>query len=94
MLSLALVEGLKKNVKKLVTEDIILDPRERDKQRILKLIKQNGGINHSYCLQLSHMKSREFKETIETLLEQGNIRAEKNFTKGAKKPTIFYQIRT
>ncbi len=74
--AIALVEGLKKNVKKLVIEDIVFDPRERDKRRILDLIKRNGGISHSECLQLSHMDRNNFKKMVDTLIEQESIRRE------------------
>lgn len=91
--SIALVEGLKKNVKKLVCEDLILDPRERDKQRILGLVRKNGGISHSECLQLSHMDRNNFKKMIDTLIEQESIKREMVNRPGSQKKTQWYYIR-
>lgn len=52
---------------------------ERDKlaaeRKVMDLLirKFNGYANHTYLLNYSHMRKREFKETIESLIEREAI---------------------
>jgi len=71
--SINFVEQLKENVYRLVTDKIGFSKEEREKKRILELIRERGTIDRSMLLMYSGMKSKTLDEYLNTLIEEGRI---------------------
>lgn len=72
-----LVELLKDNVRKLVKEEWVFGQDAKDKQKVLRIIRKNPGIQRRRLLQNSNMLARRLNMIIATLQQEGSIREEK-----------------
>lgn len=64
---------LKNSYKKSVQQDLAFTKFERDRNKILKIIRSKGEVSHSDLLPLAHTDTNSFKLIIQTLAEQKAI---------------------
>lgn len=63
---------------------------ETSVQKLLGLASRNGGIQRREAIQLMHTSSREFEMIVQTAVERGELRVQKE--KGETKPSLWYKI--
>jgi len=71
--ALALVGWLREAQAWLLAEGFAWSRWEKDRARVLRLIRQRRGIGWSKLLRDSHLKARELREITETLAQAGEI---------------------
>jgi len=72
-----LVELLKKNVRSMVKEQWVFGQDAKEKQKLLKIIRNKAGITRRKLLQNSNMLAKRFDVIVGTLKQEGNIQEEK-----------------
>ncbi|MDD5703329.1 MAG: DUF3987 domain-containing protein [Dehalococcoidales bacterium] len=62
---------------------------EQSVQKLLSLASRNGGVSRHEAMRMMHVTSREFDNIVQTAIERGELRVEREI--GAKtKPALFY----
>ena len=73
--AIELVEFLKTNVRRLVTEELVFTRYEAQRKKVMDLLRKMGGdTDYSALLKRSHMKADELKPILRTLMEDGTLR--------------------
>ena len=68
--AISLTRYLCQCVRYLYSEELALTPEMRLKQKVLKIIQKYPGIQHSRLLTLSHVRARELKEALDSLIQE------------------------
>jgi hypothetical protein len=71
--ALALVGWLQQQVEWLLRDGLAFTRSEKHRQRALGIIRRKKGIPHSKLLKASHLSSRELREALETLRDDGSV---------------------
>lgn len=72
--AISLTEGLKQNIKNILSEELIFTKEMKDQKTVLQIIIKNPGIEHGLLLRNSHLSAKQLKEVKETLIQQGSIK--------------------
>jgi len=88
------VRQILEDTNEIVGEKLALNPFQVNRQKIFNLVKTlsngNGGAQHSTVLHKSKLKSRDFAEVMQTLIEEKMVEADQ---KGAGKHlTAYYRM--
>jgi len=86
------VELLKENIYKLLLDKIGFSREEREKKKILGLIKKKGTIERSILLQYSGMKAKTLDEYLNTLKEEGRIEEIQEDIKYRNRKRTYYRF--
>jgi hypothetical protein len=76
--ALALTGWLQEAAGWLLQDGLSFSRWDKERKRVLGLIRQKPGIQHSALLKASHMPARQLKEIVSTLGEEGTIVAQPN----------------
>ena len=72
--AIELVEFLKTNVRRLVTEELVFTRYEAQRKKVMDLLRKIGGdTDYSNLLKRSHMKADDLKSILRTLMEDGTL---------------------
>ena len=71
--ALALAGWLQQQVEWLLRDGLAFTRAEKQRQRVLAIIRRKPGIPHSPLLKASHLSAREFREVVDTLGQDGSI---------------------
>ena len=71
--ALALVGWLQQQVEWLLRDGLAFSRAEKQRQRVLAIIRRKRGIPHSALLKTSHLSAREFREVVDTLGQDGSV---------------------
>jgi hypothetical protein len=67
------VGWLQHQVEWLLRDGLAFTRAEKQRQRVLGIIRRKSGIQHSPLLKASHLSAREFREVVETLGQDGSV---------------------
>lgn len=76
--AIALTHYLKRNIKKLVTEEFIFGKEEKEKKKVLDCIRRTPGISKRKILQNTKMTLRTLNPILYTLVVERSVRPEKD----------------
>jgi hypothetical protein len=71
--AIELVELLKQSVKVLVKEEWVFGQDAKEKQKLLRIIRNKPGIDRRRLLQNSNMIAQRFKAVLDTLIQEGSV---------------------
>jgi hypothetical protein len=71
--ALALVGWLQQQVEWLLRDGLAFTRAEKQRQRVLAIIRRRRGVPHSALLKASHLSARELREALETLGQDGSV---------------------
>lgn len=73
-LAINLVEYLKICLREMILKDFIFNDSTKNRLKVLKMIEENVSLSHAKLLRNSHLKAKELREIVETLVESEQIR--------------------
>lgn len=76
-----LVDHLKMNITKILTTEVAFNQSMKNKNRVLRIIKDNPGIEYRKLLQNSNLYARDLRPVLDTLLAEESVKINKNGSK-------------
>ena len=83
-----LAEWLTEETLGLAKTGFVKSRTEQQVQKMISLASRNGGIQRTDALQLMHITAREFDQVIQTIVERGQIKIERQTS--STKPVYWY----
>ncbi len=71
--ALALTGWLQQQVEWLLRDGLAFTRAEKQRQRVLAIIRRKPGIQHSPLLKASHLSAREFREVVERVAHDASV---------------------
>lgn len=67
------IDCLRWEIKNLVSNEIVLDPKEKEREKLIEIISKNPGIDRSKLMRNSHLDSKSFHSALLTLQQTKEI---------------------
>ena len=86
--AIRLIESLKLDLREFLENELAFNREDADLKRVQRVIREAPGIDHSKLLRNSHVRSRNMRDILQTLLESGAVCRE--VEKSGKRSVVRY----